>query len=71
MPDTDTRTLADRIAAVQRHSTLTDDERAAAEDLLAAMLNAAELHGVTLSDFDWKLDLPGACVDVILAKRRR
>ncbi|MGW1550851.1 hypothetical protein [Streptomyces sp. NPDC002346] len=40
---TDTRTLADRIAAAQ--------------------------HGVTLDDLDWTIDLPGACLDVIRARR--
>lgn len=68
MPDT--RSLADRIAAVQRATPLSDDERAAAEQLLADMLAAAGRHGVTLTDFDWTVDLPGGCVDVILARRR-
>ncbi|MFD0214304.1 hypothetical protein ACFVH9_35785 [Streptomyces hirsutus] len=68
---TDTRTLADRIAAVQRHGApLTDDERAAAEQLLADMLAAAGRHGAALADFDWTVDLPGGCVDVILSRRR-
>lgn len=67
MPDT--RSLADRIAAVQRTTPLTDDERAAAEQLLADMLAAAGRHGITLSDLDWVTDLPGACVDVIRSRR--
>jgi hypothetical protein len=62
---TDTRTLADRIAAVQRATPLTEEQRAAAEQLLADMLAAAGRHRVTLADFDWVADLPGACVDVI------
>lgn len=68
MPDT--RTLADRIASVQRATTLTGEQAAAAEQLLADMLTAAGHHGVTLDDFDWTIDLPGGCVDVILAKSR-
>ncbi|MFD4377681.1 hypothetical protein ACFWPY_39815 [Streptomyces sp. NPDC058527] len=69
MPDT--RSLADRIAAVQRATPLTDDEHTAAEQLLADMLAAAGRHGVTLADLDWTIDLPGGCVDVIRSKTRR
>lgn len=70
MPDT--RTLADRIAAVQRHGTPpTCAQRAAAQQLLADMLTAAARHGITLEDLDWIADLPGTCLDAILAKSRR
>ncbi len=66
------RTLADRVAAVQRHGDpITQDQREAAVALLASLLEAAEPHGVTLDDFDWTVDLPGGCLDVILAKTRR
>lgn len=66
------RTLADRVAAIHRHGDpVTDEQRAAAEQLLAAMLAGAEQHGVTLDDFDWTIDLPGGCLDVILSKSRR
>jgi hypothetical protein len=67
---TDTRTLADRIAAVQRRTPLTAEQRAAAEQLLTDMLAAAAPHGVTLADFDWTADLPGACVNVVVAGRQ-
>jgi hypothetical protein len=36
-----------------------------------AATQAAAKHGVTLDDFDWAADLPGACLDVIRAKTRR
>lgn len=66
------RTTADRIAAVHRYGDpITDEQRAAAEALLADLLAAAERHGVTLADFDWTVDLPGGCLDVILTKTRR
>jgi hypothetical protein len=66
------RTLAERVAAVHRHGDpVTPEQRAAAEQLLADMLKAAGLHGVTIDDFDWVADLPGACLDVVLAKSRR
>lgn len=41
---------------------------AAAEQLLAAILAAAEQHGATLDDFDWSVDLPGGCLDVVRAR---
>ncbi|HET6636297.1 MAG TPA: hypothetical protein VFH77_14860 [Streptomyces sp.] len=66
------RTTADRIAAVQRHGgPITDDQRRDARLLLESLLLAAELHGVTLDDFDWVVDLPGGCLDVILSKSAR
>jgi len=69
---TDTRTTADRIAAVERGGgPITDQQRADATALLDDLLAAAERHGVTLADLDWTVDLPGACVDVIRAQARR
>lgn len=66
------RTLAERVAAIQRYGDpVTAEQRAAAEQLLASLLTAAEQHGVTLDDFDWTIDLPGGCLDVILSKSRR
>lgn len=66
------RTLAERVAAVHRYGDpITPEQRAAAEQLLAAMLEAAGHHGVTIDDFDFTIDLPGGCLDVILAKTRR
>ncbi|MGY0071916.1 hypothetical protein ACWZEH_35325 (plasmid) [Streptomyces sp. QTS137] len=50
---------------------VTPAERAAAEQLLAVLLAAAEQHGVTLEDFDAVVDLPGGCLDVVLSKHRR
>lgn len=61
----DTRTPAERIAAVHRATPATDHQRAAAEQLLTDMLTAAEQHGVTLADLDWVGDLPGICLDVV------
>lgn len=64
MPDT--RTPAERIAAVQRHGApIADDTRTRATALLEDLLAAAARHGVGLADFDWVADLPGACVDVM------
>jgi hypothetical protein len=57
--------LADRIAAVRRATPPTEGERDRARLLLADLLAAADRHGVTLADFDWVADLPGACIDVI------
>ncbi|MFI1245017.1 hypothetical protein [Enterococcus casseliflavus] len=66
------RTPADRVAAVHRHGDpVTDQQRAAATALLMDLLVAAKRHGVTIEDFDWTVDLPGGCLDVILAKARR
>lgn len=66
MPDT--RTPADRIANVHRHGPVTAEQIQAATELLTDLLAAAEKHGVTLADFDWTIDLPGGCLDVVLAK---
>jgi hypothetical protein len=60
--------LADRIAAVQRPGHVTEEQRAAARDLLTDMLAAAGRHGVTLADLDYLTDLPGVCLDAV---RRR
>lgn len=65
------RSTGERIAAVQRASHPTDDQQAAATRLLDVLLDAAAEHQATLDDFDWTVDLPGACVDVILAKTRK
>lgn len=66
------RTLADRVAEIRRHGDpVTAEQRAAAEQLLASLLAGAAKHGVTLDDFDWTVDLPGGCLDVILAKSRQ
>jgi hypothetical protein len=66
------RTLADRVAAVPRHGDpITEQQRAAATALLADLLAAAERHGVSLDDFDWTIDLPGGCLDVIVSKTRK
>lgn len=66
------RTLAERVAGVHRHGDpVTPEQRAAAEELLASLLAAAGRHGVVLDDFDWTIDLPGGCLDVVLSKARR
>ena len=66
------RTPADRVAAVHRYGDpVTDEQRAAATALLTDLLAAAAQHGVTLDDFDWSVDLPGGCLDVVLAKASR
>ncbi len=66
------RTLAERVDAVHRYGgPVTDAQRAAAAALLASMLEAAAQHGVTLDDFDIAVDLPGGCLDVVLAQARR
>jgi hypothetical protein len=65
----DARTTADRIAAVERHGgPITNQQRGNACALLDDLLAAARRHGVTLADLDWITDLPGTCVDVILAQ---
>jgi hypothetical protein len=70
--DSKGRTTADRIAAVHRGGhPITDEQRRDARLLLESLLLAAELRGVTLDDFDWTIDLPGAALDVVLAKSRR
>lgn len=64
------RTTAERIALVHRNATVSQAERDDARELLDAMLKAIEPLGATLEDFDWTIDLPGGCLDVVLAKRR-
>lgn len=70
-PDAKGRTPADRIAAVRRATPPTPEQQHAATALLVDLLAAASAHGVTLDDFDWVADLPGACYDVAFAKRDR
>lgn len=66
---TDTRTIADRVAAVQRGGRpTTEQERYAATALLTDMLAAAAKHGVTLTDFDWVADLPAIAIDAVRAQ---
>ncbi|MFF5707415.1 hypothetical protein ACFY7H_33755 [Streptomyces sp. NPDC012794] len=68
--DSKGRSTGERITAVQRAGApLTEAEHAAATRLLDAMLDAAADQGVTLDDFDWVLDLPGGCRDVIRHNR--
>lgn len=68
----DTRTTADRIAVIERGGPpITDKQRADAAELLDDLLAAAAPHGITLADFDWVGNLPGECVDVILAQARK
>ena len=70
--DSKGRTLADRVNAVQRGGDpVTAPQRAAATALLEVLLEAAATEGITLDDFDWTIDLPGGCLDVILAKARQ
>ncbi|MGW4623441.1 hypothetical protein [Streptomyces sp. NPDC004592] len=66
------RTLAERVDAIHRHGDpITPEQRTAATALLEDILAAAGKHGVTLDDFDWTIDLPGGCLDVLLAKAGR
>jgi hypothetical protein len=68
----DSRSPAERVAAVHRHGApVTDQQRAAATALLTDLLTAAGTHGITLADFDWVSDLPAACLDVVRAKDDR
>ncbi|WP_460073926.1 hypothetical protein [Streptomyces sp. YKOK-I1] len=70
--DSKGRTTADRIAAVRRGGNpVTDQQREDARLLLESLLLAAVKHGVTLDDFDWTIDLPGGCLDIVLAKTRK
>ncbi|MEU6012338.1 hypothetical protein [Streptomyces sp. NPDC047453] len=70
--DSKGRSTGERIAAIRRGGDpVTDAQRDAATRLLDVLLDAAAEHGVTLDDFDWTVDLPGGCLDVILAKTRR
>lgn len=65
------RSTGERVAAVQRGgSPVTDAERTAATRLLDVLLDAAAEQGHTLDDFDWTIDLPGGCLDVIRHKSR-
>lgn len=62
--------LAARINAVHRYGPpMSAEDRDAATRLLADMVAAAHRHGVTLADFDMVVNLPGGCVDVILARK--
>lgn len=66
------RTPAERVAAVHRYGgPITDTQRQQATTLLTALLETAARHGVALEDFDYAVDLPGGCLDVVLAKNRR
>lgn len=66
------RTTADRVAAVERGGDpITDQQRDEARRLLDALLRAAEPFGISLDDFDWTVDLPGGCMDVVTAKSRK
>jgi hypothetical protein len=66
------RTPAERVAAIHRHGDpVTDVQREKATALLVGLLEAAGRHGVTLDDFDWTIDLPGGCLDVVLAKTHK
>lgn len=66
---------ATRIAAVTRYGApLTEEQRTEATALLTDLLIASRSYGVTLADFDGVVDLPGACVDVLVdrdARKRR
>lgn len=65
------RTPAERVAAVHRFGDpITDRQRADATALLVDLLDTAARHGVTLTDFDAMVDLPGGCLDVITARDR-
>ncbi len=69
--DSKGRTLAERVGAIHRHGDpVTAEQREQATALLAALLEGAAQHGVTLDDFDFTVDLPGGCLDVVLAKAR-
>jgi hypothetical protein len=68
---TDREELVRRIATARPGTAFTTAEVGDAARLLADMLAAAEQHGIQLEDFDWTVDLPGACMDVMRAKRRR
>lgn len=47
---------------------ITDQQIDDAAALMLAMLEAAQGFNVSLDDFDWLVDIPGACFDAI---RRR
>ncbi|MFB7225629.1 hypothetical protein [Streptomyces sp. NPDC056227] len=66
---TDTRTPDERIADVQRHGhPITPQQRYDAAALLRDLLATAARHGVTLADFDGVVDLPGGCLDAVVAR---
>ncbi|MEU1627265.1 hypothetical protein ABZ746_18450 [Streptomyces sp. NPDC020096] len=66
------RTTADRIAAVRRGGPpVTSEQRDEARRLMNALLGAGQSFGIGLDDFDWVVDLPGVCVDVVLADARK
>jgi hypothetical protein len=70
--DRNGRSTGERVAAVRSCGRpVTDEERAAATRLLDVMLDAADLHGVSLDAFDWVCDMPAACVDVVRSQTRR
>lgn len=65
-------TPAERVAAVYRFGTPAGPAvTAEAVALLEALLAAAAGHGVTLADFDWVIDLPGGCLDVMAGVARQ
>ncbi|MFE6692295.1 MULTISPECIES: hypothetical protein [Terrabacteria group] len=68
---TEKPTPADRIAKVRRATAPTASEADRARLLLEDLLAVADRHGVTLEDFDWVTDLPGACVDAVRSHDRR
>jgi hypothetical protein len=68
--DNQGRTTADRIGAIQRATRITYQQRTDARLLLESLLLAAGLHGITLDDLDWVVDMPGACIDAVVAKDR-
>lgn len=66
------RSTTERIAILGRGGEpVTAEQREQAHQLLNAMLRAARPFGVSLDDFDWVINLPGGCLDVILAKTRK
>jgi hypothetical protein len=70
MPDT--RTPTQRIADIQRAGDpITPQQRYDAGALLRDLLATAARHGVTLADFDGVVDLPGGCLDAVLARSVR
>lgn len=66
------RTPAEAIAAVHRHGpAISPEVRASALELLRDLLAVAAQHGIGLGDLNGVVDLPAACVDVVVAKTRR
>ncbi|MEU8623178.1 hypothetical protein [Streptomyces sp. NPDC048623] len=68
--DSKGRNLAQRVASVQRASQPTAEQVEKATGLLQALLEASAKYGVTIDDWDWVADLPGACRDVMHHKMR-